>query len=82
MDDGGCDWDNLFFDYVVEGPQNYLISITTRQGRVFGFFINANTKTFRDDQELFSTMRDSFRTYQVAGEEYLETVGTTGVCAY
>ncbi|KAK3281124.1 hypothetical protein CYMTET_11072 [Cymbomonas tetramitiformis] len=72
----------LFFDYVVEGPQNYLISITTRQGRVFGFFINANTKTFRDDQELFSTMRDSFRTYQVAGEECLETVGTTGVCAY
>eukprot|EP00854_Cymbomonas_tetramitiformis_P009593 gene9593-11361_t len=81
MDEGGCDWEWKFFDYVVEGPQNYLI-ITTRQGRVFGFFINANTKTFRDDQELFSTMRDSFRTYQVAGEEYLETVGTTGVCAY
>jgi hypothetical protein len=33
-----------FFDYTIEGADNFLMSITTRQGRLFAIFVNSPLK--------------------------------------
>jgi len=56
-----------FYDYVIEsGSDNYLVSITTRQGRLFAVFVNTpNGRRFKEDRALLEKVRNSFVTYEV-----------------
>lgn len=55
----------LFFDYEILSTQSYLISLTSRQGRIFALFLNAPQRNFTKDRPLFDKIRDSFTTYEV-----------------
>lgn len=57
--------DDTFYDFAIEGADNFLVSITTRQGRLFGIFVNAPIKSFKEDREMLETIQKSFRTREV-----------------
>mmetsp|Transcript_2389 Transcript_2389/g.3997 ORF Transcript_2389/g.3997 Transcript_2389/m.3997 type:complete len:255 (-) Transcript_2389:320-1084(-) len=57
--------DDTFFDYTIEGADNFLMSITTRQGRLFAIFVNSPLKNFKEDRAALEKIRDSFRTIEV-----------------
>jgi len=52
-----------FFEYSLVGNDSYLVQVTVTDGRVFGFFVNAQQKFFESDQALLRTMLDSFDTF-------------------
>ncbi|KAK3242394.1 hypothetical protein CYMTET_47918 [Cymbomonas tetramitiformis] len=54
---------STWYDYEITGPQNYLMSITQRQGRVVGLFITAPPRSFAKDKDMLNQIRDSFTTY-------------------
>lgn len=54
---------STWYDYEITGPQNYLMSITQRQGRVVGLFITAPPRSFAKDKDMLNQVRDSFTTY-------------------
>lgn len=59
-----------FFEYKLVGPDSYLVQVTVEEGRVFGFFLNANAKAFESDAELLQKMAQSFNTIaNVAGAD-------------
>lgn len=54
--------DDTFYDFTIEGADNFLVSITTRQGRLFAIFVNAPRKNFKEDLEMLEAIQKSFRT--------------------
>mmetsp|Transcript_12364 Transcript_12364/g.25981 ORF Transcript_12364/g.25981 Transcript_12364/m.25981 type:complete len:265 (-) Transcript_12364:127-921(-) len=57
--------DDTFYDFVIEGADTFLVSITTRQGRLFAIFVNAPLKSYKDDKAMLETIQKSFRTLEV-----------------
>lgn len=54
-----------FFDYEIIASQCYLISLTSRQGRIFALFLNGPQRNFTKDRAMFDKMQASFATYEV-----------------
>mmetsp|Transcript_15548 Transcript_15548/g.21472 ORF Transcript_15548/g.21472 Transcript_15548/m.21472 type:complete len:262 (+) Transcript_15548:92-877(+) len=57
--------EDTFYDYTIEGANNFLVSATTRQGRLFAIFVNAPLKGFTDDRAMLEGIQKSFRTVEV-----------------